>query len=423
MENRTQSILERYGKKVEIDLSYFIGNGFWVFLRQLLAAFGSVILYAVFVRYAEQEFFGSYQFVLTIVAIIGITALPGMGAALVQASVRKYDGTYRRMFSLIIRGSFVGSVILVFLATYFFRGSSEFGFSLLLVAALFPLFSAFSLWDSFLQGKERFDVIAKYSVVLILAQTVSVCLAVILFRENLIAAIAMYFLVTILTSGVLYLKSLRFIQNEVVDDESIKFGFFMTKVSVLGIIAEQIDKVLVGLLLGPANLAVYTVISFFGVKIKDAIRSFASMLVPKLTLEEMNFLQLMHRHKKVILIIAISASIISVVFFLFVDTVNSLIFTDKYSMYSALSRAYAITLLLSIPLTVAGYYVYAKRNAYALMLSSTVFYALRIAMNIIGIYFYGLIGAVVAYNLSMIVLLFIYWWGIYHEEHLISLQR
>lgn len=67
-------------------------------------------------------------------------------------------------------------------------------------------------------------------------------------------------------------------------------------------------------------------------------------------------------------------------------------FSDLYKDYFLLSR-HVITILLSVPLTVMGYYIYAKKNIYALTLSNTVFHIIRIGLNVTSVYFYGLVGA------------------------------
>lgn len=414
---------QEYGKKIGVDLSYLIGNGFWVLFRQVSVALGGLFVYAIFARYAEQNTFGNYQFILTVLIILGITALPGMGAALVQASVRKNDGTYQEMFRLSLRSGFFGSLILLLAALYFLRTDVELGLVLVMAACIFPFLSPLSLWDGFLQGKERFDIIARYATVFALIQSVLLSVAIIFFHESLLVLMAVYFASAILLNWVFYRKSLRFVENSKSDQQSIDFGFFMTKIGALGIIAEQIDKILVGILLGPVNLAAYAILSFFGIKTKDAVRSFSSMLVPKLILGKMTFWQLILCHRRIVLAMGAGIFLLGITFFLFIDTLNLLVFTNRYSDYLWLSRFYVVTILLSVPLTIAGYYIYAKQNIYALTLSGTVFYVFRILLNVFCIYFYGLLGAIAAYNLSMIALLFIYWWGIYHEEHLTSSQR
>lgn len=105
-------------------------------------------------------------------------------------------------------------------------------------------------------------------------------------------------------------------RNHENDDEAKSFGFFATKMSFWGLLSEQIDKILIGLSIGPTQLAVYTIVSFFGIRTKDIIRSLASMLVPKMTLENTSFLDLVRIHKKSIFAVLL-VSCVGRVFFIY----------------------------------------------------------------------------------------------------------
>jgi O-antigen/teichoic acid export membrane protein len=56
-----------------------------------------------------------------------------------------------------------------------------------------------------------------------------------------------------------YRKSLKFVKNDKQGGEAISFGFFLTKLSIIGTIANNIDRLLIGIFLSPAALAVYSV--------------------------------------------------------------------------------------------------------------------------------------------------------------------
>jgi O-antigen/teichoic acid export membrane protein len=411
------ALFEKCEKFSGLDVSYFVRNGFWVFVRQLSLVLGGLLIYMAFARYASQESFGMYQLVLTIISVVSILSLPGMSPALVQAVVRKMDGTYIKVFRRSFWGSLVGLLFLLSLGALLVFLGNALGFLLLIVAPFFPFLSAFTLWDGFLQGRERFDTIARYSFLLSFFQVTSVCGALFFFQDDALFSVTFYLISTSVVHISLFLKSRLLVRNENVDEPSIQFGFFMTKMSGLGIVAEQIDKILIGFLLGPANLAIYTVVSFFGTRIKDIVRPFGSMLVPKMILEEADFLSLLSRHRKVLFFGSAVAIFCGGVFLFLVERVNLFIFSGNYSEFFELSKWYAVTVVLSIPLTVIGYYIYAKRNTYALAVSNTAFYIFRIALNVVSIVFYGLEGAVISYNISMAALLFVYAWGIYRQEN------
>jgi O-antigen/teichoic acid export membrane protein len=184
----------------------------------------------------------------------------------------------------------------------------------------------------------------------------------------------------------------------------------------LGVLSEQIDKLLIGIFLGPSQLAAYAVISFFGIRVKDLVRPFSAMLVPKIANGKLLFHEIISIHRKPLILGMLGTFSLSMLFYALVIPLNELVFSKVYSGYGSLSHWYIVTVALSVPLTAMGYYIYARQNTYAVMLSNTVYHFMRIGINIFMIWKYGLVGAVLAYNFSMILLLLTYLWGIFSQE-------
>jgi len=416
-------IAKKQGVGFGIDFPYFVKNGFWVMTRQIIVAITGLTTLVILTRYTSQEIFGKYQFILSVLSLVMIFSLPGMGTSLVQAIAQGKDGFYKQAFRLSMRASLTGSIVLTLVGAYFLYSDIQLASGFLLIAFLFPFLSVFFLWESFLQGKERFDLVTRNATSLSILQVVMMGVAVFLFPRHLTALILAYGLSAMLLNIYFYRSSLSLVKNDVSDDQSVRFGYFMTKMNAIGIISEQIDKILIGVLLGPVQLAVYAVVSFFGVRIKEVMRSFTSMLVPKMTTGKYLFHEILFLHKKTMLALLFGMVGFSLGFYFLVNFVNVLMFSRFYQDYGYLSQWYVCTIMLSVPLTFMGYYVSAKQNKYAITLSNTFFHVIRIVLSIVLISLYGLLGAVVAYNVSMILLLFVYSWGIYREERVISLPQ
>ncbi len=413
-------ILQRQGTLLGVDLPYFVKNGFWVMIRQIIAAIAGLVILVILTRYISQAVFGQYQFVLSTLSVCMIFALPGMGTSLVQAIAQKQDGFYRQAFRLSLRASLIGSLVLAIIGICFLYSNTQVSSGFFAVAFLFPFLSVFILWESFLQGRERFDLVAKNVIVLSVLQVIVISMAVFFFPQNVAMLVLAYGLSAAFLNVYFYRLSLSLIRNDISDDQSVQFGYFMTRMNVWGILSEQIDKILIGIILGPVQLAVYAVISFFGVRIKDVVKSFTSMLVPKMTSGKYLFREILVLHKKTFLFFLLGITFLSFVFYISVGYMNTLMFSQAYESYGYLSKWYVLTIFLSIPLTFMGYYISAKKHTYAITLSNTWFHVARICINIVLISLYGLAGAVIAYNFSMVLLLFIYAWGISQEERFIS---
>lgn len=423
MKKITKRWLEMLGRQMGFDLLYFATNGFWITIRQILVAGSSLAMIAALSRFVDPEVFGKYQLILSIVSLVMIFSLPGMSTALVQTIAKGKDGFYADAFRRSIWMSIAGSILLILLGFYFFIQDVELGIALFVVAAAFPFISAFGLWEAYFQGRERFDIAARNSSILAVIQSLLVCGSAILFPQYLIVLVFAYAASVGFSNLVFHQMSQSAVRNNETDEQSVRFGYFMTKMGALGILSEQIDKLLVGFLLGPTQLAIYAVLSFFGLRIKDLVRPFSAMLVPKIATEKMLFREIVRTHWRTISIGLVIVFVASALFSMLVVPINTLVFSANYAEYGHLSRWYAVTVFFSVPLTAMGYYIYARQNTYAVMLSNTVYHVFRIGINVALIWNYGLLGAVLAYNLSMFFLFGIYLWGIYREERAISSRQ
>lgn len=402
------------------DLLYFATNGFWITIRQVLVACSSLAMIAALSRFVDPEVFGKYQLILSIVSLVMIFSLPGMSTALVQTIAQGKDGFYADAFRRSVWTSLIGSALLILLGFYYLMQDVELGIAIFVVAAVFPFISAFGLWEAYFQGRERFDIAARNASILAILQSLLVCGSAIIFPQYLVILVFAYAASVGFANLIFHRMSQSTIRNNETDEQSVQFGYFMTKMGALGIVSEQIDKLLVGFLLGPTQLAIYAVISFFGLRIKDLVRPFSAMLVPKIATEKMLFREIIKTHWRTISIGLIVLFLASILFTILVVPINKIVFSVNYAEYSYLSRWYVVTVFFSVPLTAMGYYIYARQNTYAVMLSNTVYHVFRIGINAVLIWRYGLFGAVLAYNLSMLFLLGIYFWGIYHEERTTS---
>lgn len=423
MKKITKKWLETLGRQMGFDLLYFATNGFWITIRQVLVACSSLAMIATLSHSVDLEVFGKYQLILSVVSLVMVFSLPGMSTALVQAIAQGKDGFYADAFHRSVWMSLIGSVLLFLLGFYYFMQDVQLGIAMFIVAAVFPFISAFGLWEAYFQGRERFDIAARNASILAILQSLLVCGSAILFPHYLIVLVFAYAASVGFANLIFHQMSRSTVRNRETDEQSVRFGYFMTKMGAIGILSEQIDKLLIGFLLGPTQLAIYAVISFFGLRIKDLVRPFSAMLVPKIATEKMLFNEILKTHWRTISIGLIALFLTSILFLVLVVPINKIVFSANYADYSHFSRWYVVTVFFSIPLTAMGYYIYARQNTYAVMLSNTVYHVFRIGINVILIWCYGLFGAILAYNLSMLFLLGIYLWGIYHEEQTISLPQ
>jgi len=80
--------LDYLGKKLQLDVYYFLRGGFWLSSAHLLTGMAAFLVVIAFTRLASKEFYGQYQFIMAIIAILTIFSLPGMQTAIIQAVSR-----------------------------------------------------------------------------------------------------------------------------------------------------------------------------------------------------------------------------------------------------------------------------------------------------------------------------------------------
>lgn len=396
---------KKYSSRFGLDLVYFVKNGYWVALRHLFGLIGGILIYVVFTRWSTQEILGQYQLVLSIFAIVSLFSIPGLNTAITQSVSRGNDGDYVSAVKLSFFWSLVGVPILLLAGFYFyaFKESLLMGMALIVSSIFFPFFYAPNTWDSFFQGKGRFDVASKYGILQTLFNTIVATIVIFFSPNNVIFIVIAYLASYSVFNIIFYKKSLSFIENEKSDRETISYGWFLTRINFLNIISTHIDKFLVGMLIGVRELAVYTIISLVALKIRDFSKTFSILFLPKLSREKNNLQWILRKHHLKLLILFLFIFLITGAYYFGIDSVNNILFTAQYSEFNKLSRIFSVSVFLYLPLGFVGYYIRAKKNERAIILTGPVFNLIKIVIEVFLIIKYSLLGAVIAFNLSMVV--------------------
>lgn len=279
--------ITRYGKLLGLDLHYFVQSGFWVGLRQGLQSLAGLVFYIVFIRLVSKEVFGNYQLILSLVAVIYILSVPGLNTAVLRSAAKGLDGDYLRAARKSFLWSLAGipTLIAVGLYFYFYRDTAV-GYALMGSSFLFPFLFLSKMRDNFLQGKRQFKTIALANVAQTLMVNAALIIAVLLRRDSLIVIALVYFLMNVVSNLIFYKISWKFIENKKTDPDAIKYGFFLTKLNIMGVIAANIDKVLTGIFLSAGQLATYSVGILFTSQIQNITNSLLGVAAPKYVVQK-----------------------------------------------------------------------------------------------------------------------------------------
>lgn len=400
--------IEEYGKKFDLDLAYIIKSEFWVYARQAITILTGLIVYVAFTRLVSKETFGNYNFLLALLSVLSIVSLPGLNTAVLRSVARGYEGCYKKAVRLSFYWSLLGTPLLICAGAYVYYTMSEAPGTCLMIAGIFfPFMFATNTWDSLLQGKKRFDLSAKFISAQSILNAIAMVSVIFLDPGNLVAIILTYLLTTSVLNCLFYLISHRYVDNDREDQDWKKYGYFITVTGIVGLIANNIDRILIGVLLGPVDLAVYSVALMIPDKLKDTLKYAWTPFTPKFCQESVDLKLVRGKLKKVIVPVVVAVILISAAYILFVDDVIILLFGEGYADSIFYSQALILMVLLSVPGVFFGTFAVSKKSKNAINWGYNIFPFIKIAMVCILTFFMGLAGTVIGLILSTAVQLFL----------------
>lgn len=400
---------QTWGKKLGLDLSYFVSSGFWMTMRQGIEIASGVILLVIFARFTTKEVFGQYQLIISIFNIISILSLPGINTAVLRSSVRGFDGDFKSGVKSSFFWSLLGVPCLLATGVYYYHFSNHaVGLSLMISSIFFPLFFAPNTWPFLLQGKKLYKELFIFNSVRAALNTAVTSLIVLTSEGSLIPIITTYFLSYSFFSLLYYKLSLKYVDNDKKDPEMLSYGKFITKVSAFNLLAENADRIIISFMLSVSDVAIFSIVSLAAIKMRSFINPVLSIVFPKMVSERFRFGDIWDKKKKVIGILALIAIIPGIVFYLLIEKINLLFFGQGYEDFYVYSKIFVIFVILTLPLSLASSYVMAKKMTRAIFYCRPLYFFVKIFISIIFIRYWGLLGAVWAYNISTAVLFIIY---------------
>jgi O-antigen/teichoic acid export membrane protein len=406
MKQHLYNIVARYSSKVGLDLPYFIKGGFWLSVGQFFNLLKGIVLSIIFANLLPKEVFGEYSFIMTVLGIAGIFAVPGMGVAVVQAVAKGYEKTHFRALKEVFKWSWLGSLFLLCFSVceYFFE---KFNLSIifLILSSLFPLYSVSGFYPNFFNGKRRFDILVKLSSSFDIISTILICV-VFLFIKSVFWIVVVSVLMQILIQGyfsLIYVK--KFVENDNIDESSIKFGRNISFSMAFTDIANNFDSLIVASFLGFSDLAIFKIVTLLPNQIKRLANTFTPLLLPKIASKDMSKKDIMKHFKKFFLVVV---SLI-LVYLAIAPFIFKYVY-PKYYEYVWLSMGYHLSFIAFLNLMPYTYLLKEKEN---ILLNKFHNYSslLLIVTSTILIYFFGLLGAIVSrviYRFFTMFVLFFY---------------
>jgi len=258
MKNKAIRFLRWTERFTETDMLYAVKGTFWIIFGKAILALISFAKMMAFGRWAGQEVYGTYSFIISMLAILSIFSLPGMETSLVKAFAKKRDGTLKLATKERLKFSLIGSLAsLCIFFWYFSKGNSELSLAFLIISLLLPFKESLDLFSPFWTGKKDFKKRSIYTIVPTLVSTLAVAVTIYLGQSP--ALIVLSFMLSLSLVNLLFLAlTLNQKENDETDPESIRFGKDLTVVSAISMLANNVDKIILWKFFGPIQLAIYS---------------------------------------------------------------------------------------------------------------------------------------------------------------------
>ena len=238
-------------KYTKTDNIYLAKGGFWLTLGQIISSAAAFLLAIAFANLLDPTTYGNYKYILSLMGLLGIFALTGVGTAVTQAAARGLEGSFYTGFKTKLKWGILGSLVAIGGAIYYWlRGNELLPIPLLISAVFLPLMLASGIYVSLLTGRKLFNIQVKYSA---LSQVISAgaLIAALFLTKNLFWLIAVYFVSHTFSNYFFYvLTKFRFKPNKKEDPKTLSYGKHLSIMGVVAKFAGQLDKILLFHFLG-----------------------------------------------------------------------------------------------------------------------------------------------------------------------------
>jgi len=347
---KIQSIFSRLDLILKIDTAYFAKGSFWLAVGQSASVIASLIMVIFFANFIPKETYGTYRYVLSVVSILTISTLPGIGTTLSQAVAEGKEGSFIQALYVRIKYGMLGAIIAIGISIFYYIVSANNSVvGAFIIAAIFlPFMDPLGMFGLYLHSKKKFKQATLYFIASQAFVLISMMAATIL-TKNILVILFTYFGAWTITRGYCLWRIIKiFPPNATQSPESISYGLHISALGVIGQIASSIDSFLLFNFVGPVQVATYTVSTSPIEQMRSVFKNIPTVAVPKLTkrtVHEINAVLI----KRILLLFAIG-TLLSGVLIVIMPFLFNIIY-HQYSDSARFAQWYAPTLALRLPLS------------------------------------------------------------------------
>ena len=417
IKSKIYNLLRWSEKYTKTDMIYLAKGGFWLSFGYVINIIKGLVISILMANIIPKESYGYYRYILSIFSLIGIFSIGGMSTAVTQSVARNLDGIFKKAIQVILKWSWLGSLTLLMISSYYYsKGNLNFTWIFIFLAIMFPWYSISGYYGAILSGKKKFDIQTKYFTIYSFITSI-VIIATVLSTGNIFWIIFSFILSDAIIGGFFtYRASKKYLLNDKIDPDSIKYGIKLSFISVVGLIAQNIDKIILPILLGFQELAIYAIALVVPEQIKAWFNNFATLALPKFS-ENNPDQKIKQKIIKASFKTMLFVLLIIIFYWLSADLIFNLIY-PKYPEAILYSKVISLSLLAIPSFLINSFFKGNKRSD--IIFKENMFYSFLQILSVITLtYFFGLWGLIFARTITR---LFTFIYDIYLLKTISDLQ-
>ena len=278
-------------KKIEqwtgLDVDYYVKNNLYLIIVQAVILLSGLATSVVLTRMLTREAYGQYNYIFSIIGILAIFSLPGMGTAIAHAVSNNHDRVLITGTRIRVKWSLIGAAVCLGVGLYYYlKGEPLLGVSLMLATLFYPFYTSFDNYYPFLYGRKQFGKASQYRSVYWIVLTIAIVIAVYL-TGNLLWVVVVYLATATAVEAFFLFHTVRTGNlNRGEDRAAITYGKQLTGIQAISLMALQADRLFVGLALGYTELAFYSLAVMISALPSVLLGSVSTTIFPKIAAME-----------------------------------------------------------------------------------------------------------------------------------------
>ncbi len=330
-----------------------------------------------------------------------------MSTALIPAVAKGYENTLKFAYKTKFRWALIGSAVSLGVALYYLlRGNYPFSLIYGLTSIIFPFWESTSIYSSYLIAKTNFKKSTQFFSIQTIVTSALLILAS-FFSHNFFPLLIIYLVTQTVFPNLFYKKTAALVPaGSEIDQKVTGYAKHLSIINILNTIADKIDNIILFQFLGPAQLAVYA----FSIAIPEQIKAFLKGIDPlsmaKFAQRPLREIEKTIWRRMFYLFLGLLA--IVAVYIIFAPLIFELFF-PKYLESVKLSQIYSLSLIFSFAAPILSIFQ-AQQKTKELYIVYNVSSLTLIISLLVGVYFYGLIGAIVAWIIYRFIFVLLLVW-------------